>query len=151
SETTSTGLSIRWLKSGAFDRTAIPIARGTEIVATKAAKMPMIWNCIDFASANVLKAISHITGVKTADSTGKIEVKPAANARSAPASLANTGTTGANGDAASRIMAMAVSPLIRKAAAKTTVSAGTPTKLASTIARNRHFLNDSKTWANLIL
>lgn len=76
-------------------------------------------------------------GVRTAESRGKIAVKAAANARSARAIRAKTGTTGANGDAASNTIAIATSRSSRPALAAKTASAGMTIKFNSTMAPNR--------------
>jgi hypothetical protein len=106
-------------------------------VATRRARVVHALKRTAPPSATNQSAARAATGVRTAESRGKIAVKAAASAKSARAMRAKTGTTGANGEAASKTIATATSLSSRPALAAKTASAGTTTKFNSTIALNR--------------
>jgi len=95
-------------------------------------------NRISVPEPSIQNAARAAIGVKRVDSRGKTPVSAAAKASSARAIRTKTGTTGANGAAASRIIPIAISRFNPRAAAAPTTRAGMIVKLTSTIEKNRH-------------
>src|SRR5687768_14157383 len=101
SETTSTGRTTRPANAAHLCRIATPAAMGNVIVATSTPRIVKKLNCRVSAPGIAFKLNSQIMGVSNAEAKGNSPVNPAASAKSALAMRAKTGTTGANGDAAS--------------------------------------------------